>query len=61
MNLEDSDAFTSPAVEAGQVERNYELRELPCVNRVQLEPDYPSGNWNGTGIPFPVNRNWNFF
>ena len=31
MNLEDSDAFTSPAVEAGQVERNYELSELPGV------------------------------
>ena len=61
MNLEDSDAFTSPAVEAGQVERNYELRELPCVNRVRSEPDYTSGNRNGTGIPFPVNWNRNGF
>ena len=29
--------------------------------RVQPEPDYPTGNWNGTGILVPVNQNRNSF
>ena len=41
MNLEDSDAFTSPAVEDGQVERNYGLSQLPGV-KLTLEEH---GEW----------------
>jgi hypothetical protein len=41
MNVEDSDAFTTPAVEDAQVERNYKLTELPGV-KLTLEE---LGDW----------------